>query len=1027
MQREQAYETLPPAQQPPQAAPLKNRAEDLAKAEAFSREDVDLEEAAEEASVPEAFQMQSILDLYREGKIKCSNENLKLSENKEGKGLMITGTPEDLNSAYFEIDKEFAFGEAGVSHTRIDALAKTKTNVTAEFYYAGSKSPFVSIPLNRQRGSKTWNWSGDTAVNVSEQGIQGTHEIWLYFKTDSTAKEVSVLLRSFEFMMDDKLPAVYVDIDENIQPIAAMNSDEQHNTECYGTMTVRTPAGFQGEYMDAPVEEASDKTYAMEYIRGRGNSTWTADKKPYKIKLEDKVNFFKMGKSKHWVLLANRFDNSLLRNKITYWMGEQLGMPFTPQSEMVDVFMNGEYLGVYYLCEQVRVEGSRVDIDDLEEDDPASEGIEATEEPTITGGYLLGLSPYEEDWDAHPEQMFGTTRSNRFEIESPEFDKHTPEAEQAQYNYIKDYVQKTEDAIYGKNFCDAEGNSWETYLDKESAIKYYWFQEVSKNGDAYASPSTYMYKERDTVGEDGTTTRGKLFFGPLWDFDYVAWGNLDYDDPPINDDFSQDTSFWFYRLMTNESFAEELKAGYADMSKVLKDSLAQLDKYADQIRVADFYEREKWGSYVEYYEDDEAKPVEVSFQGEVDLLKNWIKTRDEWISDNLDELKVPFYTITYEVDGKVVGTETVEENGYVQDIPDPGTKKGKVFAGWYVNYDGIEYRADFRWPVYENMTVYPKWVNESKAVPVKEIHFLAESTALGTMFGYFVPEPEAFPVQIVPFNATQQDLTWESSDPSVLKINEKTGLCVPLKRGTVTVTARSANGKTATCSVVVRDMDDESDYELNLKKETITVCTGDYGKIELDSSVNPATIGLTGFNYEGDVVDIGDCGVFQALKPGKAKVVIEGDPYSDGNLVCTIIVKDKEKKGAVVSKNGLKYGITKVWSKKAKAGEVTCKGFAGVTKKKVTIPASIKINGHVYKVTAVAPKAFYNCKKLKSVTFTGKTMTSIGKNAFKGIAAKAVFTVPSAGKKVYKKLLNKSAGITKSMKIRAKKITYNKI
>ena len=73
-----------------------------------------------------------------------------------------------------------------------------------------------------------------------------------------------------------------------------------------------------------------------------------------------------MGKNKHWVLLANYYDNSLLRNKITYWLGQQLNMAFTPKSEPVDVVMNGEYYGSYFLSQQVRVGSTRVDIDDLE-------------------------------------------------------------------------------------------------------------------------------------------------------------------------------------------------------------------------------------------------------------------------------------------------------------------------------------------------------------------------------------------------------------------------------------------------------------------------------------------------------------------------------------------------------------------------------------------------------------------------------------------------------------------------------------
>ena len=88
-----------------------------------------------------------------------------------------------------------------------------------------------------------------------------------------------------------------------------------------------------------------------------------------------------MGKNKHWVLLANYYDNSLLRNKITYWLGSQLNMPFTPKSEPVDVVMNGDYYGSYFLCEHVRVGETRVNIDDLEANEDA---MHETKEPFIT-------------------------------------------------------------------------------------------------------------------------------------------------------------------------------------------------------------------------------------------------------------------------------------------------------------------------------------------------------------------------------------------------------------------------------------------------------------------------------------------------------------------------------------------------------------------------------------------------------------------------------------------------------------------
>lgn len=94
-------------------------------------------------------------------------------------------------------------------------------------------------------------------------------------------------------------------------------------------------------------------------IKGRGNSTWGMPKKPYKIKLDKSTNLMEMGKNKHWVLLANYSDTSLMRNTLAYNLSGQLGMP-QMDTTWVDVVLNGKYVGNYQFCEQIRVDKNRV-------------------------------------------------------------------------------------------------------------------------------------------------------------------------------------------------------------------------------------------------------------------------------------------------------------------------------------------------------------------------------------------------------------------------------------------------------------------------------------------------------------------------------------------------------------------------------------------------------------------------------------------------------------------------------------------
>ena len=269
----------------------------------------------------------------------------------------------------------------------------------------------------------------------------------------------------------------------------------------------------------------------LEYIKGRGNSTWGLDKKPYNIKLDKKANLFGMGKSKKWSLLANYADASLLRNSLAFTAAENAGMAYTPKFEPVDVYINGEYMGAYLLTTRVEVDETRVNIDNLEdlnEDaNPDVEDIEALPRGGVYGsysGYLEGTRKWIEIPN-NPEDITGgyilelelpgryadevsgfvTLNSQPVIFKSPEF------ASQNETVYIASYYQLFEDAVYGNKGIDAIGE----YCNIDSLVDAYVFNEWVANHDAGLT-STYLYKPA------GDT----LYAGPVWDFDR-AFGNCD--------------------------------------------------------------------------------------------------------------------------------------------------------------------------------------------------------------------------------------------------------------------------------------------------------------------------------------------------------------------------------------------------------------------------------------------------------------------------------------------------------------------
>ena len=286
-------------------------------------------------------------------------------------------------------------------------------------------------------------------------------------------------------------------------------------------------------------------------IKGRGNTTWNWPKKPYRLKLDKKTDLFGMGKNKNWVLLANYLDECMLRNTTGFQVAEQLGLT-TMQCVWTDVILNGEYVGNYQLCEQIRIDDTRVDIFDWESEagDLASAVSKAEKnkgnkidkdaledllkedlswvtegrftfngveyivsdyydaEDDITGGYLFELSnEYDE------QSKFTTGAGLKVMLKSPEF----LNSNQDMMDYVEQYWQDFEDAYRSDDgYVDtADGPKHYTELaDFDSMVAYWLVMEIVGNNDAIYK-SRYAYKDIGDV----------LRFGPVWDFD---WGVASY-------------------------------------------------------------------------------------------------------------------------------------------------------------------------------------------------------------------------------------------------------------------------------------------------------------------------------------------------------------------------------------------------------------------------------------------------------------------------------------------------------------------
>ena len=453
------------------------------------------------------------------------------------------------------------------------------------------------------------------------------------------------------------LPVVYITIDGGQEETDRMNSSENHSYRCTGTMDILVPDGYAGE-LEGRYPQESVQGLRLKYIRGRGNGTWGMSKRPYKIKLENKLDLFGMGAAKTWVLLANYFDASLLRNQLTFWLGEAMGLPFTSRGVFVELVMNGEYLGNYYLCEPVQVGKNRLAIDELTEVD--------RDLPAIQGGYLLEFNP-----DDEGPNTFQTAHGQPFGNQNPSFDPADGGwRNDAQMNLIREYVQRAEDAIF------AEDGNYTDYIDAQSLADYWWIMEFIINGDAFATDSAHLYKPRFEA--DGS--EGKLHFGPLWDFD-ESWGNAMLE-TTRQGGFNNTYFLWTDELRKRPEFLALLKDRWAVMDAKLEEILREggiLDQAAAVIRDSWHRDLDRWAEA----RTEDNNELRRDFDGEIEHIRRWAGMRREWISQNLDRLGILNFTLT--VRGEGIGERTFEmacdRNVDLYEVED-AIADGRTITGW---------------------------------------------------------------------------------------------------------------------------------------------------------------------------------------------------------------------------------------------------------------------------------------------------------------------------------------------------------
>lgn len=505
---------------------------------------------------------------------------------------------------------------------------------------------------------------------------------------DSHTYEVS-------FMKSSNIPAVFIDTASG--GLEYLHEDKEN--EETGRICVLQADGVT-EYQDE-----------LPRISGRGNSTWEFEKKPYALKLKEDQPLCGLRKSDRWRLLALWNEGSRMSDKIAMDLAQELGLPYSVQGTWVDLYLNGEYRGIYLLTESVTVGTGRVDIHNLEEsnrqknasieagtvcayEEEDNKGFLLENGSETDGGYLIEKD-HPKHWEAE-ESGFCLSRGDHFTINAPQH------ASKEQVAYIKDYVEEIDALVQ-----DMDSAVWEK-LDITSFAGRFLVDEIALEVDT-GSTSMYFYKDRDDE---------KLYSGPAWDYDR-AFGSdgddefyVNYGETIVNNNERLAIAInWYQKLYETPELYRRIVEEYAGVLPFFEQLLDNgIDRYAERIRASVLMDNARWNN-VRVSENDQ--PRYGNYDANVNYVKFFIANRLNCLCARWGVQHEAFaapasgerHQVTFSVYEGVVETVEMPDGEPLTYTPD---YDGGMYQGWTYRRGGEPYSSFI--PVYEDMELYnAKW------------------------------------------------------------------------------------------------------------------------------------------------------------------------------------------------------------------------------------------------------------------------------------------------------------------------------
>jgi len=339
-------------------------------------------------------------------------------------------------------------------------------------------------------------------------------------------------------------------------------------------------------YQDGSILDAPGK------IKGRGNNTWSKPKKPFNVKFTEKQKPFGFPGNKSWALLADFYDRSLLRTAFMSAASRAADLDWTINYQHVNLYLNGNYNGVYVFTDKVEASSNRIEVED--------------------DGFIIEDDNYYKQENLY----FKSLLNNNFTFKYPDDEEDIKKGD-ANFVFIKDFIDQAEAAMLLLE-NDSSSTEYLNFIDITSFAK---FHVASASVLLFDPNRFYVLPSRQS----------KLKMMPLWDAEWSlglrprGWGETTWS---LVEDTYWDYAFYFRYLMRSPAFKLAVKQEWANFKSNVEQVKNEMESVRQSISKAQAVNFKMWPTNRNYY-----NITFDTWEEEVAYVMKFFDDRVAWLDD----------------------------------------------------------------------------------------------------------------------------------------------------------------------------------------------------------------------------------------------------------------------------------------------------------------------------------------------------------------------------------------------------------